>query len=151
MNFSPRGIWQSSPLWTQFLTVLALKSSIFWDIILCSLLKVKQCFRGIYHHLKGRTLVPAPTCLSLSLFFDHEKGWQYVRAFVISMHKNTVQTEVKTFWLFRSLQSPDTPFKNKTDTELPVLECPRDTCFYFIHTSYIFYCSGSRDQEIQTL
>jgi hypothetical protein len=37
------------------LTAVVMKSSVFWDITLCSPLKVNRCFVGIYClHLQGR-------------------------------------------------------------------------------------------------
>jgi hypothetical protein len=56
---------------------MVMKSTVFWNIMLCSLLKVNRCFRGIYHfHLQGRALLVScfHTGFSLGLFFDHEDG-----------------------------------------------------------------------------
>jgi hypothetical protein len=41
----------------EVLTVLTMKSYIFWDILLCSLMKVSRCFEGTYRfHLQGRRI-----------------------------------------------------------------------------------------------
>jgi hypothetical protein len=41
----------------ELLTVVVMKSTVFWDIMPCSPLKVNQRFRGAYHlHLQGRRI-----------------------------------------------------------------------------------------------
>jgi hypothetical protein len=41
----------------EVLTAVVMKSTIFWDITLCSLLNVNRRFRGIYHlHFQGRRI-----------------------------------------------------------------------------------------------
>jgi hypothetical protein len=34
----------------QVLTVAGMKMTIFWDVVLCSLVEIDQCFRGAYYH-----------------------------------------------------------------------------------------------------
>jgi hypothetical protein len=49
--------------------VVVMKSTIFWDTMLCSLLKVNWHFRGTYHlHLQGRRISRAT--------HQHESRWQ---------------------------------------------------------------------------
>jgi hypothetical protein len=45
----------------EVLTVVVMKSSIFWHVLVCSILKVSQWFGGMCH-------------LHLGLFFNHEDG-----------------------------------------------------------------------------
>jgi hypothetical protein len=68
----------------EVLTAVVMKSTIFWDIMPCSPLKVDQRFRGTYHlHFQGRRIsqanrAPLATCFHagflLGLFFDPEDG-----------------------------------------------------------------------------
>jgi hypothetical protein len=56
---SKREVWMSlgnktSNVGFEVLTTVVMKSSVFWDITLCSLLKVNHCFRQTCHlHLQG--------------------------------------------------------------------------------------------------
>jgi hypothetical protein len=65
----------------EVLTVVVMKSTIFWDIKLCSLLKVNRRFGGTYRlHLQGRRISSVVLSTSfdagflLGLFFDPEDG-----------------------------------------------------------------------------
>jgi hypothetical protein len=72
---------------SEVLTTVVLKSSIFWDIMPCSPLKIKQRFGGTCClHLQGRRISQARiqyesrchserhACFLLGLFFDPENG-----------------------------------------------------------------------------
>jgi hypothetical protein len=73
----------------EVLTAVVMKSSIFWDITPCSLLKVNRGFGGTYrHHLQGRRISLARNQrerrwqAELCLFFDPEdRGDMFLRNF----------------------------------------------------------------------
>jgi hypothetical protein len=45
----PNTIFKECEDWVRFqvLTVVGLKMTVFWDIVLCSLVEVYRCFRGV--------------------------------------------------------------------------------------------------------
>jgi hypothetical protein len=62
-----KGQWELQAL--KRAATLGQKSTIFWDITLCSFLKVNQCFGGIYRlHLHGQIISRAR--------YQHENRWQ---------------------------------------------------------------------------
>jgi hypothetical protein len=59
----------------EVLTAVVMKSSIFWDITLCSSLKVNRRFEGKYClHLPGLLATCFHAGVLLSLFFDLKDG-----------------------------------------------------------------------------
>jgi hypothetical protein len=67
--FKQKHIHTSLLVGFEVLTTVLMKSTIFWDIMLCSPLKVNQHFRGTYHlHLQGRRISQARN--------QHESRWQ---------------------------------------------------------------------------
>jgi hypothetical protein len=60
----------------EVLRTVVMKSSIFWDIMPCNLLKVSQCFRGTCcHHLQGQRISQAIRFLAWLIF--RPWGWSW--------------------------------------------------------------------------
>jgi hypothetical protein len=64
----------------QVLMVADTKMTAFWDIALCSLMKVYRHFRGAYflHHQGNETLMMTAVCTSEISVYFHKTTWRYI-------------------------------------------------------------------------